>query len=217
MQTMSLLAGVLPFGAAFIELYYVLSSLFASRAYYAFGFVTLTATVFGLTTAMVAILFTYFTLCAEEYRWHWRAFLAGGGSAAWLLLYGLYYSVTRLSLDSASSVALYFGYLFLLALLDFLITGACPRTHVFCRLIVLGGRYDWVLSYVFCGAEVVLVDSNRLDRVCSRTRCRDLFQQWSMILEWNMVTKNLQGLSGVKEGARARERGGRGVRTPEAA
>jgi transmembrane 9 superfamily protein 2/4 len=68
-QTMSLLAGILPFGAAFIELYYVLSSLFASRAYYAFGFVSLTATVFGLTTAMVSILFTYFLLCAEEYRY----------------------------------------------------------------------------------------------------------------------------------------------------
>jgi hypothetical protein len=65
---MTLLAGILPFGAAFIELYYVLSSLFASRAYYAFGFVTLTAGVFGLTTAMVSILFTYFLLCAEEYR-----------------------------------------------------------------------------------------------------------------------------------------------------
>jgi transmembrane 9 superfamily protein 2/4 len=128
-QTMSLLAGVLPFGAAFIELYYVLSSLFASRAYYAFGFVALTASVFGLTTAMVAILFTYFTLCAEEYRWHWRAFLAGGGSAAWLLLYGVYYAATRLSLDSASSVALYFGYLFLLALFDFLITGVWGRMH----------------------------------------------------------------------------------------
>jgi transmembrane 9 superfamily protein 2/4 len=65
---LTLIAGILPFGAAFMELYYVLSSLFASRAYYAFGFVGLTAGVFALTTAMIAILFTYFLLCAEEYR-----------------------------------------------------------------------------------------------------------------------------------------------------
>lgn len=45
-----------------------MSSLFASRAYYAFGFLALTAFVVGLTTATVTILFTYFTLCAEEYR-----------------------------------------------------------------------------------------------------------------------------------------------------
>lgn len=83
-----LLAGVLPFGyvvvhilnvnssltkhitcrAAFVEMYFVMSSLFASRAYYAFGFLALTAGVVALTTATVTILFTYFLLCAEEYR-----------------------------------------------------------------------------------------------------------------------------------------------------
>lgn len=46
-----------------------MSSLFASRAYYAFGFLALTAGVVGLTTATVTILFTYFVLCAEEYRY----------------------------------------------------------------------------------------------------------------------------------------------------
>lgn len=56
-------------GAAFVELYYVLSSLFASRAYYAFGFLALTAGAIALTTATVTILFIYFLLCAEEYRY----------------------------------------------------------------------------------------------------------------------------------------------------
>jgi len=119
----TMLSGILPFGAAFVELYFVMSSLFASRAYYAFGFLALTAGVVGLTTATVTILFTYFVLCAEEYRWHWRAFLTGGGSAFWLLAYGIFYWASRLSLDSLSSVLLYLGYLFLLALLDFLVTG----------------------------------------------------------------------------------------------
>ena len=122
-QWAAILAGVLPFGAAFVELYFVLSSLFASRAYYAFGFLALTAFVVALTTATVSILFTYFNLCAEEYRWQWRAFLCGGGSAFWLLVYGLYYWLSRLSLDSFSSVVLYLGYLLLLVLFDFLVTG----------------------------------------------------------------------------------------------
>ena len=61
-------------GAAFIELYFVLSSLFASRAYYAFGFLALTAAVVALTTATVTILFTYFILCAEDYRYDYRFF-----------------------------------------------------------------------------------------------------------------------------------------------
>lgn len=57
------------------------------------------------------------------YRWHWRAFLAGGGSAFWLFAYGVFYWASRLSLGSFSSVVLYMGYLLLLCLLDFLVTG----------------------------------------------------------------------------------------------
>jgi hypothetical protein len=60
-------------------------------------------------------------------RWHWRAFVTGGGSAFWLLGYGLFYWVSRLSLDSFSSVVLYLGYLFLLVILDFLVTGQLFR------------------------------------------------------------------------------------------
>lgn len=119
----ALLAGILPFGAAFVELYFVLSSLFASRAYYAFGFLALTAGVVGLTVATVSILFAYFSLCAEEYRWHWRSFFVGGGSSAWLFAYGLFYWASRLSLGSTTSFVLYLGYLILLALLNFLVTG----------------------------------------------------------------------------------------------
>ncbi|KAF8322305.1 endosomal P24A protein [Clavulina sp. PMI_390] len=120
----SLLGGILPFGAAFVELYFTLASLFASRAYYAFGFVSLTSMVVVLTTATVSILFSYFILCAEEYRWQWRSFLVGGGSAAWLFLYGIYYWATQLRLDSFSSTVVYFGYLFLLTVLNFLCTAS---------------------------------------------------------------------------------------------
>lgn len=85
----AILGGILPFGAAFVELYFVLSSLFGNRAYYAFGFLFLTFVIVALTTATVTVLFVYFLLCAEEYRWHWRAFLIGGGSAFWLFAYGV--------------------------------------------------------------------------------------------------------------------------------
>ncbi|GJJ06260.1 hypothetical protein Clacol_000451 [Clathrus columnatus] len=118
-----LLSGVLPFGAAFVELYFILSSIFASRAYYAFGFVALTTGVVGLTIATVTILCVYFILCSEEYRWHWRAFFIGGGSAFWLIAYGFFYWTSRLSFASFTNVVLYLGYLFLLAFLQFLVSG----------------------------------------------------------------------------------------------
>ena len=65
--------------------------------------------------------------------------MAGGGSAFWILLYGLFYWASRLSLGSFTSVALYLGYLFLICLFDFLITGASFRNSwsPFSRLIIL--------------------------------------------------------------------------------
>lgn len=123
LQVTTIFSGVLPFGAATVELHYVMSSLFASKAYYAFGFLALTAGVVALTTATITILFTYFILCAEEYRWHWRAFLAGGGSAIWVFGYGIVYWLTQISTSSGSSFVLYVGYLVLMSVLVFLMTG----------------------------------------------------------------------------------------------
>ena len=56
-------------------------------------------------------------------RWQWRSFLTGGGSAFWLLVYGLYYLISKVHLDSFASVALYLGYLFIVATLNFVVTG----------------------------------------------------------------------------------------------
>ncbi|KAI9621576.1 hypothetical protein H4Q26_015582 [Puccinia striiformis f. sp. tritici PST-130] len=109
----ALMAGILPFGAGFIECYFLLSSLFGNKVYYAAGFLFLTFTVVGLTTATVTVLMCYFHLCQEDYRWHERAFVTGGASAFWLVAYGLLYA-TRLSLHGFTSIALYLGYLLLL-------------------------------------------------------------------------------------------------------
>lgn len=58
--------------------------------------------------------------------------MCGGGSAVWVGVYGLIYWMTRLQLHSLSSILLYLGYLFLLCLLDFLVTG---------RLLHIARRY----------------------------------------------------------------------------
>ena len=119
----ALLAGLLPFGAAWLELFFIINSLFGSRVYYAFGFLTLTFVVTAATTAMVSILTCYCHLCAEDYRWQWRSFITGGASAFWLFLYGMYYCLMRLSLPDLSSQVLFVGYLLMLSALDFLLFG----------------------------------------------------------------------------------------------
>lgn len=83
------LAGILPFGAVFIELVFILSSLWQGRVYYVFGFLALVFLISVFTCAEIAIVIVYFQLCYEDHSWWWRSFMAPGSSALHLYLYDL--------------------------------------------------------------------------------------------------------------------------------
>lgn len=60
-----LMGGILPFGAIFIELFYMMNSLWYHQFYYLFGFLFLVSSVLVITCSEVTILMCYFQLCAE--------------------------------------------------------------------------------------------------------------------------------------------------------
>jgi transmembrane 9 superfamily protein 2/4 len=104
-------AGVLPFGAAFIELVFILSSMWQGRVYYVFGFLALVFVIVVITCAEITIVMVYFQLCYEDYNWWWRSFLMSASSGVHLFLYSAYYFATALSIQQMSSTILYFGYM----------------------------------------------------------------------------------------------------------
>lgn len=118
-----MMGGVLPFGAVFVELFFVLSSLWLDQYYYVFGFLLLVFIILVVTCAEITIVLCYFQLCGEDYRWWWRSLLTSGSSAVYLFLYSIVYYSGRLQIDNFVSTILYFGYMFVLSLLFFLATG----------------------------------------------------------------------------------------------
>lgn len=96
------------------------------------------------TTSTVSILFCYFTLSAEDYRWHWRSFLVGGGSSFWLFAYGIFFWSTRMELPGLSNKILFLGYLLLISLVDFLLFGAIGffASYMYIRRIYGAIRID---------------------------------------------------------------------------
>ncbi|KAJ3092688.1 hypothetical protein HK102_004150 [Quaeritorhiza haematococci] len=98
--------GILPFGATFIELYFMLNSIWMGRVYYVFGFLVIVFTILVITCSEVAILMCYFHLCTEDYRWTWRAFKTAGATGGYVFLYSIIYFVRKLQLNNLSSVAL---------------------------------------------------------------------------------------------------------------
>ena len=118
-----LMGGVLPFGAVFVELFFILSSLWLDQYYYVFGFLFLVFIILVITCAEITIVLCYFQLCGEDYNWWWRSFLTSGSSAVYLFFYSIVYYSGRLQIDLWVSTLLYFGYMFILSLMFFLATG----------------------------------------------------------------------------------------------
>ncbi|KAI2607232.1 Nonaspanin [Hypoxylon fragiforme] len=119
-----LLVGILPFGAIFVELYFIMSSIWFSKIYYMFGFLFLCYGLMIITCAAVTVLMVYFLLCAENYHWQWRSFLAAGMSAGYIFVNALIYLISKLSLGGLSGTVLYIGYSALLSFLFFILTGS---------------------------------------------------------------------------------------------
>lgn len=119
-----LMGGILPFGAIFIELYFIMNSIWFHRIYYGIGFLFLVYIVLILTCSQVAVLMCYFHLCSEDYHWSWRSFLTAGAAGFYVFLYSVLYYFTKLNINTFTSTILYFGYSFVISLLLTLFTGA---------------------------------------------------------------------------------------------
>merc|ERR1719215_1606650 len=133
----SLVGGVLPFGAVFTELFFIMSSLWQHQFYYLFGFLALVLAILIITCAEVSIALTYFQLTSEDYNWWWRSFLSSSSSALYVFLYSILYFNSRLQIDKTIPTILYFGYMFMMSLLFFLLTGSVGTcaSFVFVRAI----------------------------------------------------------------------------------
>jgi len=119
-----LVGGILPFGAVFVELYFILGSLWQDQYYYVFGFLLLVFFLVAITCSEIAFVLVYFQLCAEDYRWWWRSALVPGSSGLYVFAYSVHYLITKLEINDATSIFLYLGYMFLASFLFFLLTGA---------------------------------------------------------------------------------------------
>ena len=139
------LAGVLPFGAIFVELYFIMNSIWFSKVYYMFGFLFVCYGLMIVTSAAVTVLMIYFLLCAENYHWQWRSFCTAGASAFYVFASALLYWIKDVSFMSWTSGVVYMGYSALLSLLFFVLTGKSDCGRCYGQLLMRSLRYYWVL------------------------------------------------------------------------
>jgi len=118
-----LMGGVLPFGAVFVELFFILSSIWLHQFYYLFGFLFLVLVILFMTCAEITVVMCYFQLCTEDYHWWWRCYLTSGSCAVYLFAYSVLYYITRLDITKFVSGLMFFGYMFITSFAFFVVTG----------------------------------------------------------------------------------------------
>ena len=94
----------------------------ALQFYYVFGFLMLVLVILVITCAEITIVMCYFQLCAEDYHWWWRSFLTSGSTALYVLLYSAFY-FSKLESNMYVTYVMYFGYMGIISLGLFLLTG----------------------------------------------------------------------------------------------
>jgi len=139
-----LIGGILPFGAVFIELFFILTSMWLHQVYYIFGVLFIVYIILILTCAEITIVLCYFQLCSEDYHWWWRAYLTSGSSALYLLLYSTFYFFTKLDMSKTVPTIMYFGYMFMCSYSFFILTGTIGFTacYLFVRAIYASVKID---------------------------------------------------------------------------
>merc|ERR1719424_2152613 len=116
-----LLGGLISFVPVFIEVFFIMSSIWLHHYTYMFGFLLVVFLILTITCAEVSIVLCYFQLCSEDYHWWWRSFFTSGSSALYMFLYS----------------AFYFCYMAILSYGFFLLTGTMGfiATFLFVRAI----------------------------------------------------------------------------------
>ncbi|KAK3037688.1 hypothetical protein RJ639_030632 [Escallonia herrerae] len=139
-----LIGGILPFGAVFIELFFILTSIWLNQFYYIFGFLFIVFVILLVTCAEITVVLCYFQLCSEDYLWWWRSYLTSGSSALYLFLYATFYFFTKLEITKPVSGVLYFGYMLIASYAFFVLTGTIGfyACFWFTRLIYSSVKID---------------------------------------------------------------------------
>lgn len=117
-------AGAIPFAAAYVELFFMMTSLWMDQFYYMFGFTLIVFLILLITCSEITILLCYYQLCAENHRWWWFSFITAGSVGFYLFGYSIVWYHQLEPSKLFVTHLLYFGYMLLISVGTFLITGS---------------------------------------------------------------------------------------------
>jgi transmembrane 9 superfamily protein 1 len=138
------LAGLLPFSAIYIEIYYIFASVWGHKTYTVYSILFIVFVLLIMVTSFINIALTYFQLAAEDHHWWWRSVFNGGSTGVFIYAYSFFYWVYRSEMDGFVQASFFFGYMAIVCYAFFLMLGAVGflSSLVFVRYIYRSVKCD---------------------------------------------------------------------------
>ena len=117
------ITGLICFGAIFYELNTVMNSLWKNEIYFFATFLWISFLIFLIINCEITILAIYWNLTKGDYKWWWKSFYIGGSPMIYLMFYSIYYLIS-LGITRISAVLIYFGIMYIIYFVGFIICGS---------------------------------------------------------------------------------------------
>ncbi len=117
-------AGIVPFKGAYVQLLLFMTSLWFHQYYNAYGLNLVVYLILLITSAEITTLVIYYQLVAENHRWWWLAMMTSGSVSLYIFGYSFVWFQDFDPSNLLCTYIIYFGYMFLLCFTIFLVTGA---------------------------------------------------------------------------------------------
>jgi Endomembrane protein 70 len=117
-------AGLLPFGAIYIELQYLYATMWGHQSHSMFGILFLSFILLVAVATSVTISLLCFQLSRGDHQWWWAAFINGGMTGLYVFAYSFYYYFQRSGMSGQLQASVYFGYMAVVSFAVFLMLGS---------------------------------------------------------------------------------------------
>ena len=132
------LTGFPPFFAVFVELFYIMDSLWKQNYYALSKYLLISIIILIITSSLIGILFTYLNLCKGDYRWWWKSFMVSASPGIYIIIFSIFY-LFKMKFSQFSSILIYLNFMTLLTIMISLI---CGTSGLYLTLIFLRNIYS---------------------------------------------------------------------------
>ena len=128
------LTGFPPFFAVFVELFYIMDSLWKQNFYALSKYLLISSIILTITSSQIGVLFTYLNLCKGDYRWWWKSFLVSASPGIYIIIFSVFY-LFKMKFLQFSSILIYLNFMTLFSIIISLICGTSGLLLTFIFLI----------------------------------------------------------------------------------